>query len=380
MNANPTIDPLDLEKPPPTEAVEDVPPPAYDVVDLETAIPQSAPSPESRPVSRVKAFFLTILYTVLFVVMTLIFCLQGSLAFGSPHDKRSAALARAIYASILGSVALGPICFTYQRFMTFMKARNEAVNIHTANGRLLKALGHSVLLCAIVIGVVASAAMLGCGLIMIFWPIVYSDSLSAKRMVVDAVLVPVACLLGGLRWTYEMVNMMMWVLIRIPKISTGLEGDKHGRLMKIAIVFTVCRLLTEGAVSGLPLCVLLLTPALMDKCVAYYDKYREPVVKPAGPQSESPVDQSWFSILNGMYCFTPLDYVKSRNDLCCGPGRGCFVVSDISTSTVFETLRYLWVTNWSSHDCTINDRVTYSCSTSEVQRSQPSSSFYDLNT
>ena len=41
--------------------------------------------------------------------------------------------------------------------------------------------------------------------------------------------------------------------------------------------------------STLPLCVLFLTPGLMDKCVAYYDKYREPVVKAAEPQPEPPI-------------------------------------------------------------------------------------------
>lgn len=35
--------------------------------------------------------------------------------------------------------------------------------------------------------------------------------------------------------------MMMWVLIRIPKISTGLEGVKYDRLIKIAYVFAVIR-------------------------------------------------------------------------------------------------------------------------------------------
>ena len=28
-----------------------------------------------------------------------------------------------------------------------------------------------------------------------------------------------------------------------------------------------------------------------------------------------PISQRLFSILDGMYCLTPLDYVKSRNDL-----------------------------------------------------------------
>lgn len=233
MSTNPTPESLDLKKVL-IEAVEDIPPPAYDALDVEVAIPRSTSSPESRPVSRVKAFFLTILYVVAFVITTLIFCLYGSLAIGHSYDERLAAFARVTYASIFGSVILGPIYFTNQRFMTFMKAKNEVVNTHMANGRLLKAFGHSVLLCAIVTGVAASAATFGCGLI--FWPFIYSDSLSTKKMVVNAVLIPVACLLGGLRWTWEAVSVAMWILIRIPRISTGLEGDKYDRLIKMAYV------------------------------------------------------------------------------------------------------------------------------------------------
>ena len=238
MSANTTLESLDIKKPllAETVAAEDVPSPAHDVVDVETAIPQLASSPESRPASRVKAFLLTILYTVTFAITTLIFCLYGSLAIGFPYDERFAAFARVTYASILGSVILGPVYFTSKRFVTFMKARNEAVNVHMANGRLLKALGHSVLLCAVVIGVVASAATLGYGLI--FWPLVYSDSFSTKKMVIDAVLVPVACLLGGLRWAREVITMTMWILVRVPKISTGLEGSKYDRLIKIAYVLS----------------------------------------------------------------------------------------------------------------------------------------------
>lgn len=41
--------------------------------------------------------------------------------------------------------------------------------------------------------------------------------------------------------------------------------------------------------STLPLCVLLLTPNLMDKCVAYYDRYRGPAVEATRPQPEPPV-------------------------------------------------------------------------------------------
>jgi hypothetical protein len=234
MSADTTLESLDLKKPLPTEVVEDVPPPAYDVVDVETAIPQSTVSPESRPVSRVKTFFLTILYTAAFAIMTLIFCLHGLLVIGLPHDEKPAVLTRATCASILGSVILGPIYFIGQRSVTLVKARNEVVNIHIANGRLREALGHSLLLCVIIIGVVTSAAAFGYGLI--FWPLVYSESFSTKKMVVDAVCIPAACLLGGLRWTWEVATMMMWILIRIPKISTGLEGDKHSKLIGIAYV------------------------------------------------------------------------------------------------------------------------------------------------
>ena len=234
MSANTTLESLDLKKSFLTEVAEDVPPPAYDAVEVETAIPQLTSSPEFQPGSRVKTFFLTILYTVAFAIMTLIFCLNGSLAIGFPYDERSAVFIRATYASILGSAILGPIYFTNQRFTTLVKMRNEVVNIHMVNGRLLKALAHSLLLCAIVTATVISAAVLGYGFI--FWPLVYSDNLSTKKMVVNAVLIPVACLLGGLRWTWELVAMMMWILIRIPKISTGLEGDKYDKLIKMAYV------------------------------------------------------------------------------------------------------------------------------------------------
>lgn len=49
-------------------------------------------------------------------------------------------------------------------------------------------------------------------------------------------------------------------------------------------IFTVFRLITEGVAATLPLCVLLLRPGLMDKFVAYYDKYREPIADAGGPQ------------------------------------------------------------------------------------------------
>lgn len=232
MSAGTALDSPDLKKLPLAEVpvVEDVPPPAYDASDVETTILPPISSPESR----IKAFFLTAMYTMIFAITALIFCLYGSLVIGFAYDERLAAFTRVTYASILGSFVLGPIYFTNQRFMTCIKTRNRVVNVQLANGRLLKALGHSLLLCAAVTGVVASAATIGYGLI--FWPFVYSDSLSTKEMVVAAVLVPVASLLGGLRWTLEVVTMTMWILIRIPKISAGLEGAKRDRLIKIAFV------------------------------------------------------------------------------------------------------------------------------------------------
>ncbi|KAF9787878.1 hypothetical protein BJ322DRAFT_586429 [Thelephora terrestris] len=99
------------------------------------------------------------------------------------------------------------------RFMTCTKARHEIINIRIANGKLSKAFQQSVPLWAVVICVVASAASLGYGLIS--WSLVYSDSLSTGKIVLGAVLVPVACLLSGLRWAYEMVSSTMWVLIRV---------------------------------------------------------------------------------------------------------------------------------------------------------------------
>ena len=238
MSANPTFESSELKKQFLTEVVEDVPPPAYDIVDAEAAITPSTP-PESWLAPPVKTFFLTILCTAAFAITTSVFYLYGSLAIGFPYNERSATYARVTYASILGSVILGPIRFTNQRFMTSIMARGEVVNTHMANGRLLKAFGCLVLLCTIVTGVAASAATFGYGLI--FWPLVYSDGLTTEKTVIDAVLVPVACLFGGLRFTREVVSMMMWVLIRIPKISTGLEGVKYDRLIKIAYVFAVIR-------------------------------------------------------------------------------------------------------------------------------------------
>lgn len=244
MSAGTTFESPDLKKSPLVEVPveEDVPPPTYEVADIETAIPPPMPSPESRPVSRIKAFSFTALYTIIFAIATLIFCLYGSLVIGFSYDERLAAFTRLTYAALLGSFVLGPIYFTNSGFITCIKTRNEVANIHLANGRLLKALGHSLLLCAAVLGVVASAATVGCGLI--FWPFVYSGSLSTKKMVVAVVLIPVASLLGGLRWTLEFVTMTMWIVIRIPKISTGLEGAKHDRLIVIAFVlFPRCFLL-----------------------------------------------------------------------------------------------------------------------------------------
>lgn len=235
MSADSIIESSDFKKPFLAGVVEDVPPPlTKDAVDVEVSIPQPTLSPESRPISRVKALLFKVLHTVAFAIVTLILLLRGSLSIGFPRDERSAVFTRTTYAGILGSAILGPVFFTNKRFMIFMKARYETINIHIANGRLFKALGSSALLSAVVIGIVASAASLGHGLI--FWPLVYSESVPTEKMVVDAVLVPVACLLGGLRWTYEMVSITIWVLVRIPKISTGLEGDKYDRLMKTAYV------------------------------------------------------------------------------------------------------------------------------------------------
>lgn len=236
MNPDSNVESPDLKKPLPAEVVgSDLPPGSgKETVDAEASVLQPSSSPESRGVSRVGSFFFTISYTAAFAIVTLLLCLHGSQTIGFPYDERSAVFARTTYASIIGSIVLGPVYFTSKRFMTFMKARHEAINIHTANGRLFEALRHPVLLSAVVVGTAASAASLGHGLI--FRSLVYSESVPTEKMVIDSVLVPVACLLGGLRWTYEVVSTAMWVLVRIPKISTGLEGDKYDRLMKIAYV------------------------------------------------------------------------------------------------------------------------------------------------
>jgi len=237
MSANPSSDSPDLQKNPLTEVVEDVPPPAYNVHDVEAAIAQSATSPKSQPESRTKTFLLTTLYTVIFAIAAVIFGLRGSWTIGFGYDEELAAYARSTYAGIIGSIILGPIFFTNRRFRGYMGARKEAINIHIANGRLIKALGNSLLYFAVVTGAAAFAAALGYGLM--FWPLEYSDSLSTEKMVVRAILIPVACLFGGFRWTCEMVSMAMWILIRAPRISAGLEGEKYERLIKIVCALPV---------------------------------------------------------------------------------------------------------------------------------------------
>jgi len=157
------FEPPDL-KPFPTEVLEATLSPACGAADVEVAIPQPTPSPESRPVSRVKAFFFTALYTLVFAITTSVVCLCGSVSIGFPYDERSAVYTRVTCASILSSVVLGPIYFTNRRFITSMKERNELVHVHIANGRLLKALGRSLLLLTVAIGVVATAATFGYGL------------------------------------------------------------------------------------------------------------------------------------------------------------------------------------------------------------------------
>lgn len=44
--------------------------------------------------------------------------------------------------------------------------------------------------------------------------------------------------------------------------------------------------MVQGVAATLPLCVLFLRPSWMDKFVAYYDKYREPIVEAADPQPQ----------------------------------------------------------------------------------------------
>jgi len=154
-----------------------------------------------------------------------------------------------------------------------------------ANGRLLKAFRDTVLVCVVVTGAVAFAATVGYGLI--FWPLVYPENLPTKEVVVNAALISAACVLGGLRWAYEMISITMWILVRIPKISAGLEGDRYWKLVKIAIIFTIFRWFTEGVMSALsPLFVLVLTRGLNDKSAAFYDRYREPVIEAVEPQTE----------------------------------------------------------------------------------------------
>lgn len=279
MGADSTIEASDLTKLPPVEVEEGVPPPAYDAIDAEAADPN--PSPEICP-SRAKPLLFS---TVAFTITTLIFCLYGSLAIGFPYDEREAAFKRVTFASIFGSVILGPVYFTSKGFITFASARHEVINNRIANGNLFRSFGHSVILCAVMIGVVASAASLGYGLV--FWQLVYSDSVPTEKVLLDAALVPVACLIGGIRWAYEMLNISMWVLIRIPKISTGFEGAKHDRLVGIAVTFTVFRFMVEGIVAAWPLCVLFIGPGLRDKCVAYYDRYRGPALEAPGSQPDS---------------------------------------------------------------------------------------------
>lgn len=232
MGTDSTIEASDLKKLPLVEDGEDVPPPAYDAIGTEAAVPIH--SPEICP-SWVKTFFFTTFFTVAFTITTLIFCLYGSLAIGFPYDEREAGFKRVTFASILGGVILGPIYFSSRGFMTFIRTKHEVINNRIAKGKLFRAFGHSVILCAVVVGVVASAASLGYGLV--FRPFVYSESAPTEKMVLDAVLVPVACLIGGIRWAYEMLNISMWVLIRIPNISTGFEGAKYDRLMKITYAF-----------------------------------------------------------------------------------------------------------------------------------------------
>lgn len=279
MGANSTFEASNLTKLPLVEVEEGVPPPAYDAIDAETAVPN--PSPEIRP-SRAKALFFS---TAAFTITTLIFCLYGSLAIGFPYDEREAAFKRVTFASILGGIILGPVYFTSKGFVTFASARHEVINNRIANGKLFRAFGHSVILCAVVIAVVASAASLGYGLV--FRQLVYSDSVPTEKMVLDAVLVPVACLIGGIRWAYEMLNISMWVLVRMPKISTGFEGAKHDRLVGITATFTVFRFMAEGVVAAWPLCVLFIRPGLRDKCVAYYDRYRGCAFEVVGSQPDA---------------------------------------------------------------------------------------------
>lgn len=210
--------------------------------------------------------------------------------------------ARLAYASFLGSVVLGPIYFTNQRFVALTKTRIEAVIINIANGKLVFASAYLSLLYIFVTAIAVSAATVGYGLIL--WPLVYSESLSTKEMVDDAAIIPLTCFFGALRWIWEMYSITLWSLIRLPKISIGLEGEKYDRLIKIRHGFVLVRFLGSrltlavssiafaiydwvlGILSHWPLCLLLLPPSLMDKCVAHFDRYRGPVVEGAGPQAQ----------------------------------------------------------------------------------------------
>ena len=53
-------------------------------------------------------------------------------------------------------------------------------------------------------------------------------------------------------------------------------------------IFTAFRFMVQGVAASLPLCVLFLRPGLMDKFVAYYDNYREPIVEAVDPQPQEP--------------------------------------------------------------------------------------------
>jgi len=99
-------------------------------------------------------------------------------------------------------------------------------------------------------------------------------------------------------------------------------------------VSTILRWFIEGAVSALSLFVLLVTPSLMETTttaspssrlldhvpLAFFDlqthSYSTVYALLSVPlHINSSISQSSFSILNRMCCFTPSDYVKSRNDL-----------------------------------------------------------------
>lgn len=295
MSPNPSPSSPNLGKPLHTEGVH---PPVYNPTGAEAATPQSTTSPEFQPETQFDTNILAFLYTIVFIFTTVGLCWLGSYNITVQPDEQQQAFARLIYASLLGSIVLGPILFTNRRFSDFKKAKAEAFMVHTANGRLLEALKHiSFLYIVIVIGASAIAATVGYGLI--FWPLVYSESLSTMKMVEDAAIIPLACFLGGFRLLWAVYNILLWTLIRVPKIS-GLEGEKYDKLIKtgcgFALVYFIgsCLMLTVfsiaftlfacffGAfVSPWTVLVLWLTPSLMDKIVACFDRYREPVELPA---------------------------------------------------------------------------------------------------